>query len=144
MKRALALFSFLILTNSCAALKPKLEAAKKVLVDCSKAELVANAIKLIPSVNSALQQDDYKSALDSLVNPAEGMGLDVLACVLQAGIHFYGDNLVANPSDEMSMKSLTRARGYIVDKGVIFITPSVPAPQTEAPHFDPPLTNVGN
>lgn len=86
------------------------------------------AIGLIAPVNDCLVSASWEGCLLALINPAIGIGEDVLACVIRARQVGFAESAAANPKDTISVDGAKRATEFIKKRGYLFEPPVDAAP----------------
>ncbi len=110
----------------CQSAKAKWPVAKDSFINCMAPGLGETAVQLIPLVNRALVSESPNEALEGLYNPAIGVGVEVIACLVRASVAAYSDAVEANPGDPLANKGLNAARNFLNDHNIKF------TPETEA------------
>lgn len=90
------------------------------VIQCVKEEVYTASVQVIPQVNEALRQADWRAALKAIVAKAPGVTWDVLACAIRSAAHSYKAASSANPDDTISKESAERAATFLQEEGYVF------------------------
>ncbi|MGH8677183.1 MAG: hypothetical protein ACREUQ_02375 [Burkholderiales bacterium] len=90
------------------------------IVDCSAQTIRDHALSLIPFVNDCLIKPSYSACLLALIDPAVGITIDVIGCVVNARQNGFSANVAANPNDTVSLTAAKNAGNFIREQGLKF------------------------
>ena len=92
-------------------------------IDCAQEAVRERAISLIAPVNDCLVSASWEGCLLALINPAIGIGEDVIACVVRARQVGFAESASSNPKDTISVDGAKHATEFIKKRGYSFERP---------------------
>jgi hypothetical protein len=93
-------------------------------VDCSGESVRSRWVSILPAVNQCIGDvtvGDYTSCLLALVNPAAGISLDVVACLVRERGASAVHASQANPDDARSTRAAERAHAFLASQKIAFV-----------------------